>query len=300
MLRRRGTTAVLCFLVGGALVFPSGQANVSAGPGDAAALALGSGQVSTPLAKSMSAPATPPLTEEQIFQISVRERFGLDTRPDHIHSLGELPYSWMGIPLTASEEQEMERRNVVAQESFGPIERLLQTRSSATFAGVRIDNEAGGVVVVSTTNEASLPLTELRALLPTGTALRVQPVRHSEIQLRQLQSRLKGDMGDIATLGIVVVGYSYAPEENVVEVLLTAGSSQSDADLLLERYSDAPGLAVRILNMEFDNVVDRTSGTGALYGGRKILGDSACTNGLSAKGAQHGPTVRHHRWALWV
>lgn len=232
---RRGTSAVL-LLIAGVLAASMSGAGATVGGGNAVpdresvAGAAVDGEAA-------SIPATTPraLTEEQSFQISVRERFGLETAPDYVRTLEGLQDSWMGIPLSASELEEMERRNYLLLESLDLVKELLKARSRSTFAGAWVDHRAGGVAVVATTERDSVPLAEVRALLPADAVLRVDLVTNTEAELVAQLAELEADRRALALLGIDVVGTPLLLTQNTVAVWLAVGSPPSDVDRVLER-----------------------------------------------------------------
>lgn len=183
--------------------------------------------------------------------MSERKRFGLEHSPDYIRSLEgqKLPPSFFSIPLTAADLAEFDRRDRVGQ-SFGPIEKLLRKRSLESFGGVWLDHGAGGVAVVATTDEASVPLADVHALLPPGAVLHVKTVRNSEAALLELHKELDADRKRLDALGFDMVTGGVELMENKVTVGLRKGSPQSDGPRFLERYAHHPGLSVSVLEYE--------------------------------------------------
>lgn len=245
-LRRVFSGVLLLVVATTAVVVVAADRSGAPGPDTASA--------ATPLPRSPASrpsPSPPPLTEEQLFQMAERKRFGLQSSPDYIRSLDrqEFPSYFFSVPLTAAEIAEFERRHQVT-EAFGPIEKLLKKRTPATYGGIWIDQEAGGVGVVATTDPATFPLADVRALLPAGGELRVQTVQHSEAALHKLDKKLGADWDELADLDINVLSTAVLTMENAFEVRLRFGSPEADVVRLLERYGYARGLRVRIMQGE--------------------------------------------------
>lgn len=196
---------------------------------------------------SRSTTSQPPLTQVQLFEIAERRRLGLDSSPNYVRGLDgqKLPPSWMNIRLTAAELEEFERRTRVGL-SFGRVEKLMKKRAPTTFGGIWLDHEAGGVAVVATTDRASLPLADVRALLPADAAIRVETVQNSEASLRQMHAELIDDWTELETLKINALRIGLHVRENIVEVRLASKSPESDVDRFLQRYGYSPTLRVRI------------------------------------------------------
>lgn len=290
MRRRIGIGTILLLAVGLATLPLAGV--VSALDSDGAAQEpAGQAVEEEPRSAGKVAPA---LTEEQLYQVSVRERFGLDIRPDHVRALTGFPDSWMGIPLTETELQEMERRRLLL-EPVALIEKLVRTRAPQTYAGVWLDQAAGGAVVVAMTDESDLPLADVRATLPAEAELRVETVRNSEAALLQQLNDVNADWDTIDALGIDLLSTGLLTMENTVLVRLRSGAQESDRERLLSRYGHPPTLRVIVQEGEAGFGTDRFSTTGALYGGRAL--SMGCTNALSAKGritgSQFGITAGH-------
>lgn len=246
-------------VMGGVLLLVVGTSAVLVLPADLTApesvdIVAAAGPAAAPATRSQSSrpsPSPPPLTEDQLFQMSERKRFGLEHSPDYVRSLEgqRFPPSFFSIPLTAADLAEFDRRDRVGQ-SFERIQKFLRKQSPESFGGVWLDHAAGGVAVVATTDEASVPLAELHALLPDGAVLHVKTVRNSEAALLELHNKLGADRKRLDALGFDIATGGVPIMENKVTVGLRKGSPQSDVPRLLERYGHHPGLSVSVLEYE--------------------------------------------------
>lgn len=138
-----------------------------------------------------------------------------------------------GIPLTAAELAEVERRGAIYDAFHVSLESRVRARSD--FGGIYIDHSAGGRVVVLTTGDPEAVSSELRAVDPrAATYVDVKQVRFSDEQLRAAIRELTSAGGNVIG-GVEVYSLGIDHERNGIVASVSA-----------ERLAEASGLATAI------------------------------------------------------
>ena len=150
--------------------------------------------------------------------MEIRSVFGLRNDEAFVDSVDGAESSLLGIPLTASEEAEMNRRARI-QESLTPLEAYAATIPDV-FGGVFIDQSVGGTVDIALTPQASSVVSEhLRAIAPGDANIRLRTVSFAKSELDIVHSELErmaalepnGGRGGIGAISTSV-------QRNVVQV----------------------------------------------------------------------------------
>lgn len=103
--------------------------------------------------------------------LAFRTTFGLNSDLTWISSVAQHfePSQW-GIPLTAAEERDIETR-VAVQDSLGNLDPYLD---ASWFAGVWLDQQAGGEVVIEAAGRPTVTASDLLKALPAEAYLTVR------------------------------------------------------------------------------------------------------------------------------
>lgn len=144
-----------------------------------------------------------------------------------------------GHALTAAEVSDLDNRERV-QIGLGPVATFLETQPD--FAGLYMDQHAGGVVTVFVTSPSTDQLVKtLSQLAPAGTRLKVEQSTYTMTYLKALQQRVDADLSDWTQQGIdiVTVGVDIPANRLVIAV---ASLTPSARQTLEAKY----GAAVRV------------------------------------------------------
>lgn len=178
-----------------------------------------------------------PVAEDPLArEIQFRQSFGLDTSVAHVRAvqaLGQSP-NW-GVPLTAAEERDMARRGRVSDE-LGPLQNAVESETG--FAGIYVDQPAGGVVHVRSLPTARHRMQQLVSqLAPAEAVVVVDDATYSYAELQGLRLQIRSLMlsraADISTLSVDMVA-------NRVAVGLNPPTFDADRALLEDRFPGAP------------------------------------------------------------
>jgi hypothetical protein len=179
-----------------------------------------------------------------------------------------------GIPLAPSEEVELARR-VSIQHALPDVDKLVVPLAS--FAGLYIDEAAGGVVNVEFVGSPPDDLvTAIRRLLPTDTVLRIRTVLNTRAALERahdiLDARLLSEAIPMTVRDDVI--------ENVLRVGLTSSEAATKSQFAKEfgslvTFEDyRPSIAQTCYNR---------SDCTPWRAGLQIYGPGTCTGGFMAK-----------------
>jgi hypothetical protein len=128
--------------------------------------------------------------------VEARRRLGFPADLAHVErlrgSLEDMGSAEFGIPMTAPERQEWDRRAAIQALLDERVEAAVRAR--ADFAGLYIDQLAGGQVVLLTTGDPAAARAELEAVEPRlADDLVVRRVAVSEVELGAALRQLAGD-----------------------------------------------------------------------------------------------------------
>lgn len=186
------------------------------------------------------------------------------------------------IPVSATEERELVRREAVTNTLPGLIPKLAQLAPS-TFLAVWFDQQGGGIVHISATKASSMPQSVVLNALPAGTDFTVDTVPYSNRDLQAVVERLGTDWPSLRGEGIAMENFSIDVKTGRIDVGLADSSIAGAEDRLLALYG--PSLLIQRGASPIAPLNRRHATIGRLYGGLEIssnLGD--CTESTSAYG----------------
>jgi len=181
------------------------------------------------LALAMALPTPTPVrggSDAQLVDAAqFREQFGLATDPQLIKDLlaDASALRTYSTPLTAEEEQALSRRFEIHAQ-LDPVRRYAET--FASFGGGYLDQAAGGVVVLTFTQDLEVHEAAARRLLPSDALLQVRRVPNSLVELNQLQAAVLADVSSADPAATEVNRVSVDVIGNVVEVGVSSFSTQ--------------------------------------------------------------------------
>jgi hypothetical protein len=218
------------------------------------------------------------LVEESI---AFRREFGLRSDEAWVRQVAADPSArWSyQVPLTAAEEANLDAR-AAAVEDLGPILQDYGARHPDEFAGVYVDQERGGVLVVLFTGHLQEHGEAIAQLIRPGAAIELRQAPVSETDLNALMERVSGDE-ELRDLGVFVLEASADETRGIVEI----GVSTERADvqgLVTGRYG--PSVLVNVLDPTgaflkprgtiIGRVVDAAgNGVQGAVGGEPLFGD---------------------------
>jgi hypothetical protein len=117
---------------------------------------------------------------------------------------------------------------VQIQEGLAPLRALLRA-DPANYGGHYIDQQAGGTVVVQLVGQDGPSEAAIRAVLPDGADLRIEPVRHTSAELIELTDTITKEWDALRATGISVVSTGYIGRDNIVQIGVTDPTAEETA-----------------------------------------------------------------------
>jgi hypothetical protein len=183
-----------------------------------------------------------------------------------------------GVALTQPETAEMARRDAIAV-AVGPM--VAELRQTDGFAGLFIDQAAGGVVDFAFVGEVPLPSDWTGRYLPPGTEVRFRTADYSYAELRELQDLITKDWLQLKSDGIPLVSVGVDPRMNRVLVGVD-GSPEDAAPVFSEAYG--PRVTVRQEQPEDPTACNTREDCPPMKGGITIDGNTKlCTSGFNGR-----------------
>jgi Tol biopolymer transport system component len=165
----------------------------------------------------------PPSEAELTAQaLRFREQFGLSTDPVLVASTLDDPglepsiADW-GVPLTLAEQDEMALRLELV-EALPEIDAYAAQNAPNAYAGVWIDQAAGGIVKAGFTQDVATHTNAIKAFFPHPERLEGFSATLTEAQLNALQDEIFADVDDLVARGIDVREVGARVSTNSVEV----------------------------------------------------------------------------------
>jgi streptogrisin C len=171
-------------------------------------------------------------------ELKFRHDFGLDADPAAVRALMANPASYDGnfpVALTPPERAEMERR-IAMEGQLAPLER--RARRVPGFAGLWIDQPAGGVIKLALVGAPETDRAALQALVPRGARFEIVAARHVLSDLEALQRRIKDDADDLRAQGHRIGLLFVHLQSNSVRVGVSS-DEQAALKAIQARYGDA-------------------------------------------------------------
>lgn len=141
------------------------------------------------------------------------------------------------IPLTQDEEREMRVRLGVSRR-LPALERRARRLWPKSFAGLYLDQRAGGLVRIGFTRDVAARVRRLRSNFAYDERLRGFLARHSLAKLRRVHRRVSSDRAALRRRGIEVAGIADRIPRNRVEIGVD-GVSPGVRTFLRDRYGRA-------------------------------------------------------------
>jgi hypothetical protein len=175
------------------------------------------------LTNTAIASANPPtvdvdLAEQLEDELRFRRDFGLSTDVGLVRSLmlDRAAYEGgYGVALTPIELADLQRRLTI-QEQLTPLRELAQAQP--TFAGLWIDQQAGGVIMVAFAGDAATHRAAIEALAPSGSTVHVLDVEFTLAELEATREVVDRDRLILKSQGIWIRELGIDPRLNRVEV----------------------------------------------------------------------------------
>ncbi|HEY5477444.1 MAG TPA: hypothetical protein VIK11_12110 [Tepidiformaceae bacterium] len=164
------------------------------------------------------------------YAMKVRSSYGLRFDRAYVESVESDPTASreLGIALTADEVSEVKASHAPVLLVLEPLTRELE--ADPTFAGLYIDQAAGGVLDIATTADVSHFAPVLARFASNDVRFRVRRVSYTLAELKSLQARVTSDVASwqgqgiqISTVGVDVVNNRLA----ITVVALTPAAKAS-------------------------------------------------------------------------
>jgi hypothetical protein len=158
------------------------------------------------------------IAEQLEDELRFRRDFGLSTDLGLIRTLMADPTAYdggYGVALTAIELADLQRRLTI-QEQLASLREFAQAQP--TFAGLWIDQQAGGVVMVAFAGDAAAHRAAIGALAPSGSTVQVLDVQYSLAELEATLELVESERLALKGRGLWIRELGIDPRPNRVEV----------------------------------------------------------------------------------
>lgn len=147
-----------------------------------------------------------------------------------------------GIPLTLAEEADLNAREAT-QEELGPLLEEYAAKHPDDFAGMLIDNDKGGILVMLFTGHLEEHAAAIAKLIKPGAPVEVRLAQVAQEDLEALMNRINSDSELLQNAGVfvLVISTDEVGGKLVVEVSTQRGDAQP---LLAARYG--PNVEVKV------------------------------------------------------
>jgi len=149
-----------------------------------------------------------------------------------------------GVPLTVVEENELNDRAATAEE-LAPILQEYGEQQAEEFAGLFIDQERGGIIVVLFTDRLAEHGAAIAGLVHPGAPIEVRQAPAAEQDLMALMDRITRDEAALRGLGVFAVTTALDTEASRVEVGVS--TERGDAQGLMTALY-GPTVVVRVID----------------------------------------------------
>jgi hypothetical protein len=172
---------------------------------------------------------------------SFREDFGFPAKESYVRDLLGNPRArealeTYGAPLTSTEQLEVEKRGAVV-EAADRLRTYAEREASDHFAGLYMDQQAGGLLRVGFTAAVDDHAAVVRSRFPYPERLRFFRAKRTLDELNALQARINDQMPDLRDAGIEVRTVSVEIPDNVVEVGVVDAPERAERRLE-QRFGD--------------------------------------------------------------
>lgn len=221
--------------------------------------------------------------------IATRASLGLNQDPSYVAALEADPSAsrQYGIAMTQDEVGTIDRR-VAVQTSLDQMTKVLEADPS--YAGLWIDQNSGGAIVIETTGAEETVLGEVQSTTPVGGSVRADRVQYSLTELQALQDRVSSGSAAWRSGGVKVVAVGVDVRINRVVVDVEGLTSQAGAQLASE-YG-AMLLVREGTQPQPTTCSSRTACGSPIKGGLSITGGGwGCTSGYLGRTQPSGVLV---------
>lgn len=206
--------------------------------------------------------------------VDVRRNEGFETDMDYVRRVscpGDVPLDGsIGIPVTADERAELDRRNTVG-ETFSAITEQELSAAGDRFAGIWMDDAAGGVVVVAYRGDGSDRLSDVTRLLPPDTEVRLTQGRVSQARLDEIYRSYLGAVQGLRADGVHTLSALGDIIHGTYTIYIGSDSVEDAEERIAAAVGGWEGLVVKRDDggsVDFMNA--RDTPTGRSYGGTSI------------------------------
>lgn len=203
---------------------------------------LATGSTATPSMPGSTLPVPRPF--EIADAIELRESLGLRADEEYVIAVANDPSATsdlLGIPLLPHEAREIARRNAMVNEAAEVFQEYGRTHADE-YAGMYIDQRAGGAVVVLFTADVDEHQRGLEALVSDHVDVRTRLVRYTQAELLEVMEAIPWE--ELREDGIEILSVSLDTRENEVDV--EAKSDDPTAEATLEALY--PGMVEAVVH----------------------------------------------------
>ncbi len=183
---------------------------------------------------------TSPFSAEDVAElqnaIAFREIFGLSSDSETARKAATSPDSSRnyGVPLSAAEEKELDRRAQVEEDSYAAA---AFGRKDGSWAGFYFDQHARGIPVFLFAGDVSAMRSRVADQLPDGMDFAVEQVPRTLSQLRETRDAIAASFDDLRAAGIRVMSAGLDISDNQVVVGIE-GLTDSSKREVLSRFGE--------------------------------------------------------------
>lgn len=229
------------------------------------------------------------ISEEIKEMIELRKEFGLEHNALNLSNLMDKkqlkPSEYLNIPLTVEEELEISTRIEMQEKHLPDFKKQINTvLDSSEFAGLFIDQAAGGIVKVGLTdkaNDKSAKKEKLKSIFPNKNRIEFFEAKVSLNQLDDTHEQVAKKITEFAEQGIVITGINTDIINNRVEIGVEKLSSENER-ILLDFLGSAASYTL-LLEEKVSTPTSRNVWYGDMQAGLRIVNSTratACTSNI--------------------
>lgn len=180
-----------------------------------------------------------------VMSATFRREFGLRADDAWVREVAADPAArWnYGVPLTAAEEAELDGRSAHVNE-LAPVLEAYGALHPDEFAGMYVDQERGGLLVVLFSANVDEHAAAIAQLVRPGAPIELQLAPHTQADLHELMEQITADDG-LPGLGVFVLETSADETSGVVQVGV---STERDDPAAVIAARHGPAIHVTVLD----------------------------------------------------